>query len=117
MELLRDIVIVLHLIGFAILFGAWVVEALAKRTRITSAMHIGLTVALVSGLALAAPWGLDGGDLDYMKIGIKLVVLVAIGAVLGIGAAKQKREGAAPPALFWTAGILTLVNATIAVLV
>lgn len=116
MELLRDIVIVLHLIGFALLFGSWAVEALARRIRITSAMHIGLTVALVSGLALAAPWGLDG-DLNYMKIGIKLIVLIAIGAVLGIGAARQKREGSVPPALFWSAGLLTLVNATIAVLV
>jgi hypothetical protein len=116
MELLRDIVIVLHLIGFALLFGSWAVEALARRIRITSAMHIGLTVALVSGLALAAPWGLDG-DPNYMKIGIKLVVLVVIGAVLGMGAAKQKREGSVPPAFFWAAGLLTLVNATIAVLV
>lgn len=115
MELLRDIVIVLHLTGFALLFGSWAVEALARRIRITSTMHLGLTVALVSGLALAAPWGLDG-DLNYMKIGVKLVVLIATGAVLGIGAAKQKREGTVPAALFWTAGLLTLVNATIAVL-
>ena len=116
MELLRDIVIVLHLTGFALLFGSWAVEALARRIRITSAMHIGLTVALVSGLALAAPWGMDG-DLNHMKIGIKLVVLVVIGAVLGIGAAKQKCEGAVPPAQFWAAGLLTLANATIAVMV
>lgn len=117
MELLRDIVIVLHLIGFAVLFGAWVVEALAKRYQITRTMNIGLVIAFLSGLALSAPWGLGDGELDHMKIGIKLVVLVAIGAVLGIGSAKQKREGAAPPALFWAAGILTLVNVAIAVLV
>ncbi|HJC83976.1 MAG TPA: Fe-S protein [Candidatus Corynebacterium faecigallinarum] len=117
MEIVRDIVIVFHLISFALLFGAWLVEAIARRVRITRAMHWGLAAALVTGLALAAPWGLGDGELNYMKIGIKLVVLLAIGAVLGIGAARQKRDGAVPPVLFWVAGALTLANVTIAVLV
>ena len=65
MEIVRDIVIVLHLISFALLFGAWLVEAIARRVRITRAMHWGLAAALVTGLALAAPWGLGDGELNY----------------------------------------------------
>jgi hypothetical protein len=45
------------------------------------------------------------------------VILVVIGALLGIGAARQRKSGGTvPPAIFWGIGILTLANAGIAVL-
>ncbi|WP_156760048.1 Fe-S protein [Microbacterium karelineae] len=115
MEILRSIVIVIHLIGFATLFGAWIVEATSGRREITKLMHWGLAIALVAGLALAAPWGVDG-DMNYAKIGTKLVVVIAVGALLGIGGGRQKRTGSVPAAIFWLTGILTLLNASIAVL-
>ncbi|MGI6877871.1 Fe-S protein [Microbacterium sp. gxy059] len=115
MEILRSIVVLVHLVGFAVLFGAWVVEAFRGTREMTKAMHWGLVIALVAGLALAAPWGLDG-DPNYMKIGIKLVVVVVIGALLGIGGARQRRTGSAPAALFWLVGLLTLGNAALAVI-
>ena len=78
-------------------------------------MHWGLGIAAVAGLALAAPWGIEY-DLNYAKIATKLVILVIIGALLGIGAARQRKSGSVAPAIFWGIGILTLVNAGIAVL-
>jgi len=115
MEILRHVVVLIHLVGFAVLFGAWVVEAFGRR-RFTRIMDWGLAIAGVAGLILAAPWGIDG-SLNYVKIGTKLVILVIIGAVLGIGRARQRRTGDAPPAaLFWTAGVLTLANAAIALI-
>lgn len=116
MEILRSIVVLVHLIGFATLFGAWVAQLFTGKREITKVMHWGLAIALVAGLALAAPWGLDGGDLNHMKIGVKLVVVVVIGALLGIGAGRQKRTGHVPAALFWLVGILTLLNAGLAVI-
>lgn len=115
MEILRHAVLLVHLVGFAILFGAWVVEAVARRIRVTRLMSIGMTIAAVAGLALAAPWGIDY-ELNYAKIGTKLVVLLVIGALLGIGSARQRRTGSLSPAIFWLIGILTLVNAGIATL-
>jgi hypothetical protein len=115
MEILRQIVVLVHLVGFAILFGAWVVEAVSRRRRFTRLMTWGLTIAGVAGLVLAAPWGLSY-PLDYVKLGTKLVVLLVIGAILGIGSARQRRNGSVPPALFWLVGILTLANAAIALL-
>ncbi len=115
MEILRHVVVYLHIIAFAVLFGAWLVEAVAKRVQFTRLMSIGMTLAAVTGLALAAPWGISY-ELNYVKIGTKLVVLLIIGAFLGIGAAKQRKEGSVPAVLFWGVGILALLNAGLAVI-
>ena len=116
MEILRHVVVLVHLVGFAILFGAWVVELVNRQHRITPLMNVGLGIAAVAGLALAAPWGISY-ELNYIKIGVKLVILLVIGALLGIGAGRQRKSGgAAPTALFWSVGVLTLVNAGIAVI-
>ncbi|MEN2738101.1 Fe-S protein [Microbacterium sp. X-17] len=115
MEILRGIVVLIHLVGFAILFGSWVVEVVSRRRSLTRLMAWGLTIAGAAGLILAAPWGLTE-PLNYIKLGTKLLILVVIGAVLGIGLARQRRTGKVPPVLFWLVGILTLTNATIALL-
>jgi hypothetical protein len=114
MEILRHAVVLVHLVGFAVLFGSWVVEAIGKR-RVTRIMHWGLGIALIAGLTLSAPWGLDH-DLNYTKIAIKLVVLVIIGALLGIGAGRERKSGSVPAPVFWGIGILTLLNAGLAVI-
>lgn len=114
MEILRDILVIVHLIGFATLFGGWVVELFGKR-HISKVMHWGLAIALGAGIVLAAPWGLDG-DPNYVKLGVKLVVVIVIGALLGIGGARQKRSGAVPAVVFWLIGLLTLTNASLAIL-
>jgi hypothetical protein len=117
METLRHIVLFIHLIGFAVLFGSWAVQAFGGKHEITRLMQIGISIAAVAGLILAAPWGLpEGAEMNYAKIGTKLVVLIIIGAFLGIGQGSQKKSGAVPPVLFWGVGVLTLVNAGIAVL-
>lgn len=114
MEILRHAVVLVHLVGFAVLFGAWVVEAFGRR-RFTRLMTWGMVIAAVAGLALAAPWGISY-DLDYAKLGTKLVVLLVIGALLGIGTGRQRKTGTVPPVMFWLVGILTLLNAALAVL-
>ncbi|WP_125132681.1 Fe-S protein [Microbacterium sp. 10M-3C3] len=115
MEILRHVVVLVHLVGFALLFGSWAVEAVARRVRFTRLMSWGLLVAGVAGLVLAAPFGTDG-PLNYTKLAVKLVVLLVIGALLGIGGARQRRGETLPPVLFWLVGVLALGNAAIAVL-
>lgn len=115
METLRHVVVFVHLIGFAVLFGAWAVQAFGGKRIFTRLMNTGMAIAAVAGLILAAPWGIEG-SMNYAKIGTKLVVLLIIGALLGIGLSKQRKGGTVPPAMFWLVGILTLLNAGIAVL-
>ncbi|MCV7194314.1 Fe-S protein [Mycolicibacterium brumae] len=115
MEVLRHVVVLLHIVAFAIIFGSWVAEAAARRFRLTAVMNYGLLLALVTGLALAAPWG--GAVLNYPKITTKLVLLLALGAVIGIGKKRQDRSGEPAPApLFWATGAITFVIAGIAVI-
>ena len=107
----------MHLVGFAVLFGAWVAAWVNKSFQLTRLMNWGMLIAFVSGLALAAPWGLpEGFALPYVKISVKLGILLVIAALLGIGLARQRKTNALPPVIFWLVGILTLVNAGIAVL-
>ncbi|GAA5148072.1 hypothetical protein GCM10025768_09150 [Microbacterium pseudoresistens] len=113
MELLRQIVVFIHLIGFAVLFGAWVAQAFGGQRRFTRLMDVGLAIAGLAGLALAAPWGIswEPGMSFYLKVTVKLVVLIVIGALLGIGSARQRKGGNVAPALFWSVGVLALLNA------
>ncbi|MFA5711846.1 Fe-S protein [Mycolicibacterium sp.] len=116
MELLRDVVVLVHLVGFATLFGAWITELVSRRFRVSRVMDYGLLVSLLSGLALAAPWP-AGIELNYPKLGIKLVLLVIIGGLIGTGGARQKRTGrAVPRAMFYAVGVLALITAGIAVI-
>ncbi|PRC46874.1 Fe-S protein [Mycobacterium sp. ITM-2017-0098] len=115
MEVLRSVVVLLHIVGFAVTFGAWVAEAAAGRFRTTRLMDYGLLVSLLTGLALAAPWP-AGIELNYPKIGVKLVLLVILGGLLGMGNARQRRSGdAVPRGLFYAAGALSFAAAAIAV--
>jgi hypothetical protein len=115
MEVLRDVVVLLHIVGFAVTFGAWVAEAAAGRFRTTRVMDYGLLVSLLTGLALAAPWP-AGIELNYPKIGVKLVILIILGGLLGMGSARQRRSGeAVPRALFYAVGALSFAAAAVAV--
>ena len=115
MEVLRNVVVLLHIVGFAVSFGAWVAEAAARRFRTTRVMDYGLLVSLITGLALAAPWP-AGIELNYLKIGVKLVLLVILGGLLGMGNARQRRTGqAVARPVFVAVGVLSLAAAAIAV--
>jgi len=114
METLRHIVVFIHLIGFATLFGSWAVQAFGGKREFTRLMNTGLAIAAVAGLILAAPWAVE--SMNYPKIGVKLVILLVIGALLGIGLSKQRKSERVPAAMFWLVGVLTLANAAIAVL-
>lgn len=116
MEVLRSVVVLLHIVGFALTFGAWAAEAAARRFRTTRLMDYGLLVSLLTGLALSAPWP-AGIELNYPKIGIKLAILVVLGGLLGMGNARQRRTGnAVPRPVFYAVGALAFIAAAVAVL-
>lgn len=115
LEILRNVVVLVHLVGFAVVFGSWVAEWTSRRYQATRLMDEGLAISLLAGLVLAAPWP-AGVELNYIKLGVKLVVLLVIGGLIGVSRSRQRKGGQTPRAAFWLIGILTLTNAAIALI-
>lgn len=114
MDLLHTIFLILHFIGLASLLGGFMVQmkTIAKgEGQILPAMFHGALVMLVSGLALVGLNEARDVEVDHMKIGIKLLVLIA---VTGLVLAFRRKKPVAPWVL-WTIGLLTVVNVAIAV--
>ncbi len=54
---------------------------------------MGLAIAGVAGLILAIPFGISY-ELNYVKLGVKFLILIVIGALLGIGAGPRSARPA-----------------------
>lgn len=119
MEILRGLLLILHFVGLAALFGVWFSQlkpAIAGQARILPGMLHGAYTALATGLGLVLIAELRakelGFEVNHMKVGIKLVVLIVILVLLLMN---RKREPISP-AVHWAIGLLTLANICIAVL-
>jgi hypothetical protein len=111
-EPLRLILLYVHLIGFALLLGGSIAQYLTGKLRISSAMLLGASIQVVTGLALAAP--LRGGG-DHEPPGAKLAVKGVIGlAIFAMAFFSRKREEVNRGHFLALVG-LTLVNAAVAV--
>ncbi len=115
MELLRNVIVVLHLVGFALILGALAETAVRKRFEFTRTAQYGMGLALLTGIALTGPWG--GFDPNYPKVFTKLVLLVILGGVMGMGGARSRKSGEpVPAALFWLAAALAVAICAVAVI-
>ncbi|RDV46791.1 Fe-S protein [Leifsonia sp. ku-ls] len=110
---LREALVLVHLVGFALLLGGWTVQAFRRDYTTTTLFRTGLGVMIVSGLLLAIPFP-AGVDLDYVKLAVKLVVAFTIGGMFGVVITRE-RAGRPTAAPFWSIGALALLNAGIAV--
>ncbi|WP_068159396.1 hypothetical protein [Rhodococcus phenolicus] len=114
MDVAINIFLILHFIGLAGIIGSWL--AVVKDPRVVTGMLHGAILQLVSGLALVGLNEADGADLNHMKIGIKLVVAVAILVLAIVGLKKEKQNPGSTGALAHTIGGLGILNVVIAVL-
>ncbi|AXK32951.1 hypothetical protein DVA86_10100 [Streptomyces armeniacus] len=115
METLINVFVGLHIVGIAALLGGFffqLKEMRAGEARIVPGMLHGALTMLVTGVALVGLNQADDAEVNNVKIGIKLAVLVVI---LGLVYVKRDEERL-PAALFGTVGALTTVNIFIAVL-
>ena len=111
MEFLRHLLLFLHFIGLAVLLGAFLAQIGQAQLRITAGMLHGALLQLVTGIGLVGVRQADDLPVDDTKISVKLVVLIAIFAVILINRGKE-RVGTGP----WLAvGLLTTLNIGLAV--
>ena len=110
LELLRLLVRYAHLIGFALLLGGFVAQYASGTLRINGAMLWGALVQVVTGVILSAPFPADV-DLNYPKIGVKLLLAVLIAIMVYV----PRRRESMSRGHFLAIGGLTLLNAAVAV--
>ncbi|NLT25821.1 MAG: hypothetical protein GXX90_04075 [Microbacteriaceae bacterium] len=116
MEIIRWILLILHFVGIAALFGVWFSQLKAipaGQARILPGMMHGAWTMLITGLGLVTYLELaTDAEINHMKIGIKLLVLIAI-VVLALVNRKKERVSAG---VMWAIGGLTLLNIALAVI-
>lgn len=121
MDAVYTALVVLHVLGMAALVGGWF--AVEVGTRSASAlspgpvMLWGARLQLLTGLALV---GLGEAvldkDYDSTKIAVKLVVALAVAALVEIASGRARRRRAVAPTMVHVAGSLGVLNVLVAVL-
>ncbi len=114
MQLVYNLVLILHFVGLASLLGGFIVQMSSAEKGVNPAMLHGALTQLVTGVALVgiAEAGSLDEELDMAKVSAKLLIVLVITVLAFIGRRKQ------PPqvALWGIIGALTLANVVIAVL-
>ncbi len=111
MDLARDILLFIHLVGFAALFGGAFVQIRDDVKVVNSAMLHGALLQVLSGLLLVGV--IEGQDerLDQTKLAVKLAVALVVAVLCWLN---RRKEGV-PSGLFGALMLLTVANAGIAV--
>lgn len=114
MEILRNILLILHILGFAGIIAGVLMQLPAIKqgaAKINGAILHSSILMLVTGLALVGLLYARGLEPDNAKIGVKTAVLVAI-LVLAIIGKVKKRAGAG---MLGAIGGLAVANVVLAV--
>jgi hypothetical protein len=112
MQLAQQILVLIHLIGFAALFGGFLIQIRSKEPEINASMLNGSFTLLITGLALVALEEIGPDPVNHVKIAIKLLIT----AVIVVLVAKNRKFAAIPRGLWGLIGGLTITNAAVAVL-
>jgi hypothetical protein len=113
MDVLINVFVALHIIGIAALLGGFLSQTSAMRSgeaAMTPGMLHGALTMLVTGVALVGLNQADDQEVNNLKIGIKLAILVVILALVYV---KRDEKPVAPPVL-GAVGLLTTANIFIA---
>jgi hypothetical protein len=112
MQLAYQILVLLHLIGFAALLGGVLVQLRSKEPEVNAAMLHGSLTLLITGLALVILVEIRPDPVNYVKVAIKLVV----SAIVVLLVVKNRKFASIPRGLWGLIGGLTIINAAVAVL-
>lgn len=115
MEIVKGILVVLHLVAFGAVFGSTLAQlpaVKAARARVTPGIMHGANLLLVTGLLLVASKYMIGEPVNNAKIVFKTAILIGIFILV---LANRKKESVSGGALGAIAG-LSVLNVAIAVL-
>lgn len=110
---MHSLVLFLHFVGTAALLGGWL--ATFRNPTVLQWQHIGAWIQLVTGVALVGLLEMGDGEVNHIKIAVKLVVLIAVLVAAIIGRRKVAKDQPVSTGLAHAVGGLTLVNVALAV--
>lgn len=110
MDIVIGIFVILHLIGWAMVLGGAL--GTMRSPKVTPGMLHGVLTALVTGILLVGLHEMNDGDMNHVKIAVKLVVALVVTALVIVG---RRKESVSTGYLGGIAG-LVVVNVAIAVL-
>lgn len=112
MEVVTHIVLLVHLVGFAALFGGFLVQVRTKDPEINAAMLHGAYTMVISGLLLAGFAEAGTDPVNQLKLVVKLLVALTVAVLVVV----NRRFTSIPRGLLFLLGLLVLANAAVAVL-
>ncbi|HEY7718433.1 MAG TPA: hypothetical protein VH915_06715 [Pedococcus sp.] len=113
MDFVKDLLVLVHLLGMAAIVGGWFV--VRAEPRVVAPILWGARAQVLTGLLLVGVNEMVDDPVNNAKVGVKLVVALAVAACAEIGSARQKR-GEAAATLVHAAGGLALLNTAVAAL-
>ena len=111
MDWIRLVLLTLHLLGFAALFGGLVVQAREPQKVVNAAMRDGAGTAFLAGLLLVGVLEASDVAVDNVKIAVKFAISLAI-LVLVMA---NMRKPQIPQGLWAGLLVLTIANVCVAV--
>lgn len=112
MEIVRLVLLLLHLLGFAALFGGLLVQVREPVKRVNSLMRDGSGTAVLAGLLLVGVLeSSDNVTVDHAKVGVKLVIGLVILALVMANLRKERIS----QGLWALLLALTVANAAVAI--
>lgn len=110
MDTLRLVLLFLHLLGFAALFGGLLAQSRVADKVVNSPMRDGAGTAFLAGLALVGVAEAGDGDVNHAKVGVKLLIgLVILGLVMA-----NLRKPKISNGLYYGILALTVINVGVA---
>ncbi len=111
MALLRDVLVFIHLLGFAALLGGGFVQ-LRDRTKVINATMLGgILVQVVSGILLVGVIEALDEPIDNTKTAVKFAVALVIAVLCWV----NRRKESVPTGLFDAIVLLAVANVGVAV--
>lgn len=117
MEFVYNVTVVAHMLGLAALVGGYLVAVTQRADGVApnSVLVWGARIQLLTGLVLVgiAEGALDS-EINHAKIGVKLVVSLAVAALAEISAGRARRSQPGVGGLVHAAGALAILNVAVA---
>jgi hypothetical protein len=114
MNIVYQILVFLHIVGAAMIVGLWIGQM--KKPTVHPRQFDGAMLQLLTGIAMMGLIPALNMDADYVKLGIKFAIGLAVGVLAFIARRRYKKGADVSKGLAHGVGGLALLNVAIATL-